>query len=47
MTEFSNAANRWPTLRMTAGVVLAFCCAMPVVWLLSNLIVDGVRTFSH
>ncbi len=47
MIQLSNAANGWPTLRMTVGVVLAFCCAMPVVWLLSNLVVDGMRTFSH
>ena len=47
MIQLSNAANGWSTLRMTVGVVLAFCCAMPVVWLLSNLVVDGMRTFSH
>jgi hypothetical protein len=42
--EHPNAANRWPTVRMMIGVVMTFCCALPLVWLLSNLFVYGVRT---
>jgi hypothetical protein len=47
MIEYSNVANRWPTIRMTLGVVVTFCCALPLVWLLSNLFVYGLRTLSH
>jgi hypothetical protein len=45
--EYSDVANRWPTIRMTLGVVLTFCCALPLVWLLSNVFVYGMRTLSH
>ncbi|MGA8322118.1 MAG: hypothetical protein WB774_15205 [Xanthobacteraceae bacterium] len=47
MMEYSSVADRWPTMRMTLGVVLAFCCALPAVWLVSNLFVYGLRTLGH
>jgi len=47
MTAYSSAATRWQTLRMAFGVIVTFCCAMPLVWLLSNLLVSGLRAFGH
>ncbi len=47
MTYLSNVANRRPVLRMAGGVILAFCASAPLVWLFSNLVVYGVRSFTH
>lgn len=47
MIEYSSVADRWPTMRVTLGVVVTFCCALPLVWLVSNLFVYGLRTLSH
>jgi hypothetical protein len=47
MTYLSNVANRWPILRVAPGVLLAFCCSMPLVWLFSNLVVYGMRSFTQ
>ncbi len=45
MTHLSNAANKWPIVRVTSGIVLAFCCAVPLVWLLSNFLVNVLQAF--
>jgi hypothetical protein len=45
MVYISSVANRWPILRIATRIVLAFCCAAPFAWMLSNLIVHGLRTF--
>jgi hypothetical protein len=42
-----NVASARPMLRTAASVLLAFCCAAPLVWLFSNLVVDGLRVFIH
>ncbi len=47
MTQISNVAERWPILRIAAGVTIVFCCSAPVVWLLSNFLADVVRAFYH
>jgi heme/copper-type cytochrome/quinol oxidase subunit 4 len=47
MMHLTNVAYKWPMLRVTFGVILTFCCAMPLVWLFSNLFVDSLRTFGH
>jgi hypothetical protein len=43
MSYGSNVASARPMLRTAASVFLAFCCAAPLVWLFSNLVVYGVR----
>jgi hypothetical protein len=45
MSYLSNVANDRPMLRISAAVILAFSCATPLVWLLSNLVVYGLRSF--
>jgi hypothetical protein len=47
MTQISNVADRWPILRIAACVTLVFCCSAPVVWLVSNFLVSGVRALYH
>jgi hypothetical protein len=47
MSSVPNVANDRPMLRIAATVILAFCCAAPLVWLFSNLVVYGVRSFIH
>jgi hypothetical protein len=44
MTQMLNIADKWPILRIAAGVTLVFCCSAPVVWMLSNFLVRGVRS---
>ena len=41
MTYLSNAANKRPMFRLAAGIVLAFCCAIPLAWLISHLVIRG------
>jgi hypothetical protein len=38
MSYLSNVLTERPMLRVTASVILAFCCAAPLVWLFSNLV---------
>jgi hypothetical protein len=45
MSRLSNGVNKRPMLRVAASVILAFCCAAPLVWLFSNLVVYGLRSF--
>ena len=45
MSYLSNVINERPMVRVSASVILAFCCAMPFVWLFSNLVVYGLRSF--
>lgn len=47
MTQISNVADKWPILRIAVGVSLVFCCSAPVVWLLSNFLVNEVRALYH
>jgi hypothetical protein len=44
MTQMSNVADKWPILRIAAGVTLVFFCSAPVVWLVSNFLVSSVRS---
>jgi hypothetical protein len=46
MSYLVQVANR-PMLRITAEVVLAFCCAAPVVLALSSLVAYGVHSMMH
>jgi len=45
MSYLSNVLTEQPMLRVAASVILAFCCAAPLVWLFSNLVVYGLRTY--
>jgi hypothetical protein len=40
-----NVVNGRPILRVAAAIILAFCCATPLVWLFSNLIAYGLHSF--
>jgi hypothetical protein len=41
----SNVVSQRPMLRVTASVIAVFCFAVPLVWLFSNLVVYGLRSF--
>jgi len=45
MSYLSNVLTERLMLRVAASVILAFCCAAPVVWLFSNLVVYGLRSY--
>jgi hypothetical protein len=45
MSHLSDAVNERPMLRAAGSVILAFCFATPLVWLFSNLVVYGLRSF--
>jgi hypothetical protein len=45
MSYLSNVVNERPMVRVSASVIIAFCCAAPLVWLFSNLVVYGLRSF--
>jgi hypothetical protein len=46
MTTLSKISTRWPMLYTALGIVLTFSLFVPVLWLFSNLLVDGVRNLS-
>lgn len=39
MMYLSTAARRWPILRISVGVILAFTLTMLLAWLISGLVV--------
>jgi hypothetical protein len=45
MSYLSNVVSERPMVRVSASVILTFCCAAPLVWLFSNLVVYGLRSF--
>jgi hypothetical protein len=45
MSHSSNVVNKRPMLRVAASVILVFCCAAPLVWLFSNPVAYGLRSF--
>jgi hypothetical protein len=45
MSYLSNVVNERPMLRAAGSVILAFCFATPLVWVFSNLLVYGLRSF--
>jgi hypothetical protein len=47
MTYLLQVANRRPMLRITAGVVLAFCCAAPLVLAFSSFVAYGLHSLTH
>ena len=47
MSYLYNVANQRPMLRLTVEVTLAFCCAAPVVLLISSVVAYGMRALTH
>jgi len=47
MVYVSNLAKRWPMLSTAVGVVFTFCWTAPLVWIISNLLVESVRAFGR
>jgi len=47
MSYLWNVANQRPMLRVAGEVVLAFCCAAPLVLLFSSLAATGLRSLLH
>jgi hypothetical protein len=47
MSFLSKIAGQRPMLRVAASVIIAFCCAAPLVLLVSGLVVYSVRSFIH
>jgi hypothetical protein len=47
MSSLFNVASRRPILRLTAEVIVAFCCAAPLVLAFSVLVAYGVHALVH
>jgi len=47
MSYLIQVASRRPMLRITAEVILAFCCAAPLVLVVSGLVAYGVHSVMH
>lgn len=47
MSYLTQVVNQRPMLRITAEVVLVFCCAAPLVLALSSLVAYGVQSVMH
>ena len=47
MSYLIQVAHQRPMLRIAAEVVLAFCCAAPLVLALSSLVAYGVHAMTH
>jgi len=47
MSYLAGVANQRPLLRITAQVLLAFCCAAPLVLAFSSFVAYGVHTLMH
>ena len=47
MTQFLNVASQRPMVRVAAQVILAFCCAAPLVLALSSFVAYGVHAIMH
>jgi len=44
MSYLIQIANRRPMLRITAEVIIVFCCAAPLVLVVSSLVAYGVHS---
>jgi hypothetical protein len=47
MSYLSNVANRRPMVRIAFQIVVAFCCAAPLVLVVSSLAAYGVHVLTH
>jgi hypothetical protein len=46
MSYLTNIANQ-PMLRVTGGVLLAFCCAAPLVLVFTSFVAYGLHSLAH
>jgi hypothetical protein len=47
MSYLRNIAVQRPMLRVTGEVLLAFCCAAPLVLALTSLVAYGLHSLTH
>jgi len=47
MSYLLQVANHRPMLRVTAEVVLVFCCAAPLVLAFSSFVAYGLHSLTH
>jgi hypothetical protein len=47
MSYLRNVANQRPMVRVTGEILLAFCCAAPLVLAFSSLVAYGVHSVVH
>jgi hypothetical protein len=47
MSYLRNIANHRPMIRVTGEVLLAFCCAAPLVLAFTSLVAYGLDSLSH
>jgi hypothetical protein len=47
MSYLLQVANQLPMLRITAEVVLVFCCAAPLVLALTSFVDYGLHSLTH
>ena len=47
MSFLTGVANQRPLLRITGQILLAFCCAAPLVLAFSSFVAYGVHTLIH
>ena len=47
MSYLTGVANQRPLLRITGQILLAFCCAAPLVLAFSSFVAYGVHTLIH
>ena len=47
MSYLRNIAIQRPMLRVTGGVLLAFCCAAPLVLAFTSFVAYGLHSLSH
>ena len=47
MSYLTNIANHRPIIRVTGEVLLAFCCAAPLVLAFPNLVAYGLRSLTN
>jgi hypothetical protein len=47
MSYLSHVADQRPMLRVTGEIVLAFCCAAPLVLAFTSVVAYGLHSLSH
>jgi hypothetical protein len=47
MTGERGAWDAWPPAAIVARIVFTFCCAAPLIWLVSNMLVTGARALAQ
>jgi hypothetical protein len=47
MSYLAHVANQRPMLRVAGEVLLAFCCAAPLVLAFSSFVASGLHSLTH